>query len=202
MRKLPVAYRSTRQIILPASSFVLNSKHDEFFSQYVGEDNINSLFHEDNGRAPELLIVDEKEILKRLTRNIISVIKGGLSYSDIAVICPYKRQTKKIAEHLEQMKIPVYWLVKNSESKKNYKITENKVIITTIHSAKGLEFEKVYFLYLDSLPMKELNERENASMIYVGMTRAKHHLTMIATKETEIIRKLRENLKKYSQQPV
>ena len=110
-------------------------------------------------------------------------------------------QTKNIAEYLERMKIPVYWLVKDNESKKNYQITANSVVVTTIHSAKGLEFEKVYFAGLESFPMRELNERENASMIYVGMTRAKHSLSMLAAKETEIVAKLRENIKKFAQQP-
>lgn len=196
VRRLPVSYRSTREIVMPASIFVQSSKIDDFFKQYIGEDNLNTLFHQANGQPPKVEIVPPDKLLSHITVSIAGDIKNGLAYSDIAVICPYREQTHRVADYLERHNIAHYWLVKDSQSKKEYDLTQNKVLISTVHSAKGLEFEKVYFTNFEVFPLKELNDRENASMIYVAMTRAKKALTILATTETEILTKLKETIKK------
>jgi len=48
------------------------------------------------------------------------------------------------------------------------------------------------------LPMSGLNERENASLIYVGMTRAKTNLIHISSHANETYNKLRDVINKYS----
>ncbi|MCO5388741.1 MAG: ATP-dependent helicase [Desulfosporosinus sp.] len=61
----------------------------------------------------------------------------------------------------------------------------NAVTLSTMHSAKGLEWEQVYLLDLvegvipenDQRGQKELLEEERR-LFYVGMTRAKQHLTL------------------------
>ncbi|MCB8815500.1 ATP-dependent helicase [Desulfosporosinus shakirovi] len=61
----------------------------------------------------------------------------------------------------------------------------NAVTLSTMHSAKGLEWERVYLLDLvegvipenDQRGQKELLEEERR-LFYVGMTRAKEHLTL------------------------
>jgi superfamily I DNA/RNA helicase len=200
IRKLPVAYRSTREIILPASLYVQQSNCDEFFKQYVGEDNFATLFNEPNGAPPQLTIVKDDKVLSHLSESIFSDTKNGMAYSDIAVICPYKEQSRKVSDFLRRAKIPAYWLVKDSNAKKEYDLTKDKVLITTIHSAKGLEFEKVYFLGLEAFPLDtlELNDRENASMIYVAMTRAKKQLEIVSTQRTETFSKLSDVIAKYT----
>ncbi len=196
VRKLPVSYRSTREIVFPASIFVQSSKFDEFFKQYIGEDNLSTLFQQTNGQPPQMEIIPPDKILSHITASICEDVKNGLAYSDIAVICPYKEQTHKVADCLEHHKIPAYWLVRDSKSKKEYDLKQDKVLISTVHSAKGLEFEKVYFAGFEAFPLKELNDRENASMIYVAMTRAKKALTIITTNETETLHRLRETIAK------
>ncbi len=57
------------------------------------------------------------------------------------------------------------------------------VIFSSIHRAKGLEADSVYFLYPDQIPHPlakrdfELMQEHNA--IYVGLTRSKHELTLV-----------------------
>lgn len=61
----------------------------------------------------------------------------------------------------------------NKEKKAN-------VVLTTIHSAKGLEFDNVYFLYermIYSL-YNESNLEEDRRMFYVAISRAKNNLTI------------------------
>jgi len=197
VRKLPVAYRSTREIIFPATLLVQNSDHDEFFKQYVGEDNFNTLFKEAGGNPPEVVIVPHALAGRFIAESITEDIKKGLAYSDIAIICPQKQHTQKFHEILERYKIPSYWLVRDNEAKRNFDASADTVVVTTVHSAKGLEFEKVYFMDVDSLPMKYLNERENASIVYVAMTRAKRALTIVGGSKTETVSRISETIKKY-----
>ena len=197
VRKLPVAYRSTKEIILPATLLVQNSNPDEFFKQYVGEDNFATLFKEAGGNPPVVVVVPGDMAGRYLVDNICNDIKSGLAYSDIAILCPHKYQTKNFSEYLARYKIPAYWLVKDSESKKNYDAGKDCVLISTVHSAKGLEFEKVYFMNLEVFPLEHLNERENASMVYVAMTRAKKQLTIVSGSRTETFSRISETVAKY-----
>ncbi|MEA1960929.1 MAG: ATP-dependent helicase [Bacillota bacterium] len=76
-------------------------------------------------------------------------------------------------------------LIKRSAKNKN----ANAVTLSTIHSAKGLEWEQVYLVDLvegvipdrqamDSSGTKQLALEEERRLFYVGMTRAKHALTL------------------------
>jgi len=197
VRKLPVAYRSTKEIILPATLLVQNSNPDEFFKQYVGEDNFATLFKEAGGNPPVVEVVPGDMAGRYLMENICNDVKAGLAYSDIAVLCPAKYQTQKYFECLSHHNIPAYWLVQSAASKKDYDAAQDRVLISTVHSAKGLEFEKVYFMNLETFPLDYLNERENASMIYVAMTRAKKNLTIVSGSRTETFSRIRETVQKY-----
>lgn len=73
---------------------------------------------------------------------------------------------------------------KNS-NKKNLDISKFKFVFSTIHSAKGLEFDNVILLYDESRKSNEEDKR----MYYVGLTRAKNAEYVMAynvTKSSEI----------------
>lgn len=56
----------------------------------------------------------------------------------------------------------------------------SKLVLSTIHSAKGLEFRHVILCgFLDDKPPAE--SRVSRSLISVGMTRANHELTLSAS---------------------
>ncbi|CAJ0762230.1 11572_t:CDS:2, partial [Entrophospora sp. SA101] len=64
--------------------------------------------------------------------------------------------------------------------------TRNNLILSSIHQAKGLEFEIVFFVYLDegTLPYKENKDLiEEKRLFYVGITRAKKLLFLISSKQ-------------------
>ena len=50
---------------------------------------------------------------------------------------------------------------------------------------------------LETFPLAYLNERENASMIYVAMTRAKKNLTIVSGSRTETFTRISETVAKY-----
>jgi DNA helicase II / ATP-dependent DNA helicase PcrA len=63
--------------------------------------------------------------------------------------------------------------------------SRNNLILSSVHQAKGLEFEAVFFIYLDegTLPYKETKDLvEEKRLFYVGITRAKRILYLIGSK--------------------
>jgi DNA helicase-2/ATP-dependent DNA helicase PcrA len=60
------------------------------------------------------------------------------------------------------------------------------LILSSIHQAKGLEFEVVFFVYLDqgTIPYKETYDTvEEKRLFYVGITRAKKLLYLVSSQE-------------------
>lgn len=66
---------------------------------------------------------------------------------------------------------------------------QHVVTLSTLHSAKGLEFEKVYMIDLlegiipSAQDIRQEELEEATRLFYVGMTRAKQHLELITYKE-------------------
>lgn len=80
----------------------------------------------------------------------------------------------------------------------DYKKGQNpKVVLTTIHSAKGLEFDRVYYFHShDWYKNYDLEQtEEDRRLFYVGISRAKRHLTIFD--HTEVIRPFESILKDF-----
>ena len=58
----------------------------------------------------------------------------------------------------------------------------SSIYVGTIHSVKGLEFDDVYLIGVNDISFKLKNE-ENNNLYYVGITRARNHLTVCYRKE-------------------
>ena len=81
----------------------------------------------------------------------------------------------------------------NNEDEDDHDVRKNEVTLMTLHSSKGLEFEKVYLVGVEeeTLPHKKsiaegANLNEELRLCYVGMTRAKEELIMTYCKERKI----------------
>jgi DNA helicase-2/ATP-dependent DNA helicase PcrA len=71
------------------------------------------------------------------------------------------------------------------EDKKMNKIRDN-LILSSIHQSKGLEFEIVFFLFLDRdiIPYKKTEDViEEKRLFYVGITRPKKFLFLVNSSE-------------------
>ena len=78
------------------------------------------------------------------------------------------------------------WILLAFEDKKLVK-TRNNLILSSVHQAKGLEFEVVFFVYLDqgTLPYKETQDlAEEKRIFYVGITRAKRLLYLVSSQDS------------------
>lgn len=88
--------------------------------------------------------------------------------------------------------IPFFWLSENDDSKVAYDQFTEKVTISTIFSGKGLEFPIVYIVGLELFPWQLRNPRENASLLYVAMTRARERVVLLSTEENQAVHEIRE----------
>jgi len=81
----------------------------------------------------------------------------------------------------------------NNDEEDDHDVRKNEVTLMTLHSSKGLEFEKVYLVGVEeeTLPHKKsiaegANLNEELRLCYVGMTRAKEELIMTYCKERKL----------------
>jgi hypothetical protein len=110
----------------------------------------------------------------------------GYSYSDIFILAPSTRSIKSpvrlLANKLSYAGIPIF--VPNSDEEQiDESVVGGKVIFSSFHQAKGLErkvviifgFDENYFKYYN----RDANQHVLPNEIYVAITRASEHLTMI-----------------------
>lgn len=132
--------------------------------------------------------------------------KFGHTYDSLKTILYYLKQIAKETNNLEEFKQRLKKLEALSLSSRR---ENSNLTLSTIHSAKGLEFDRVYILDLidgqfpssssiDSQLNEEIEEiEEERRVFYVGMSRAKYHLSLltvnkVANKSVQISRFLTE----------
>lgn len=120
-------------------------------------------------------------IWKRLKYNAY-VAKNGLDAGKFDILCELARREKTPADLLHRLDRLRELILAHENS------AENKLMLSTIHSSKGLEYERVYLLdvfdgILPSKKKAELKEdedftqyEEDRRICYVAMTRAKDEL--------------------------
>lgn len=197
-----IYYKMNRYISKNSINFILNTNVSETVFdlllefpdfKYFQLENIRKLSREFkllSRKSPyEGILFIEKELeyanyLKDNCKNL------GYSYESIkSIISNIKiiaKEEKNIPDFLEKLQI----LQKNIENSK-YNKGKNAIHLSTIHSAKGLEFEEVYMIDLidgefpPSSTIEAYEEgnlkplEEERRLFYVGMTRAKRLLDII-----------------------
>jgi DNA polymerase III epsilon subunit-like protein len=90
---------------------------------------------------------------------------------DIAILCPQNHFLYRVEEHFAEHGIPTHYM----DGAKEY---TNKLCLSTIHKAKGLEWDVVFLIVAADIVycMKESQEQEGRNLFYVGITRPKEQL--------------------------
>lgn len=188
-RVLDASYRNTREILDYAVSFLLSGDEVKADASLDDETAIipprlslrsgpHPLFRYLETPQQEVLVIADK---------CRQLIDQGVTPAAIAVL--YGSRTtggfdwpSALNAVLISRRVPVYWVTDPAQPANRDHIGEDptKVVLSTIHSAKGLEFSHVMMCgYLDDRPPKQrvLNRR----LIYVGMTRATQELLLTAS---------------------
>lgn len=112
------------------------------------------------------LLVDWADSIRPLTKSWLSQLNAG--------VITYQKYINNIKEQMLEYEIQRNAIQqtiasnRNNERKHNHDVQNADFLFSTIHSAKGLEFDHVVVLYEGQTRMSEANKR----MYYVALTRA------------------------------
>jgi hypothetical protein len=103
------------------------------------------------------------------------------------------------AEALEQelvhRGVPAEWTARDYASKAHFDISKDRLTLSTVHSAKGMDFHTVVLLGTDTLPYRAGTAGNRArSLLFTGITRARERLLLPAFGEGGWVPELRERL--------
>lgn len=196
-------YRNTRQILDFAWSFLSRQ-----LSLGVELDDVSGstdvLVPPEAGERTGLLPVvahhqsRDAEVLA-IAAQVREWLDDGVPAGDIAVLYGARfagggfNWVDKIGQTFERASVPWYWPTDpgNPTAKANVGALRDKVLVSTIHSAKGLEFPRVILCaYLNDQPPEEM--AASRRLIYVGMTRAVDRLVLTASGTHQFITDLEQ----------
>lgn len=170
LRRLQRQYRNTRAIARMALRLL---PEGEPVPELAGAE----------GEAPcWLQSADAPSLVRDVADAVATLVREGVSMSEIAILYAHSRLEglasslpESLLEAVEARGVMARWVARDATSKRYFDITTDSVCISTIHSAKGLDFSHVFLLGMDRLQPENLRQRRLA---YVGMTRAREHLTL------------------------
>ena len=192
---LTINYRNTSQIVKFAWDFF--REHSVFKNKVINRDLDGEIIapQSTKRKGPEPGIVkaatfsDEMRIVSRQIKKLHEEKKVPLE--EMLILYRVKKTYKSpivdmIKRTLNESAIPFYWITENDVSKRSFEKEDGKVKISTIDSSKGLDFQAVFIVNVDSMPfpLEEDKERE-VSLFYIGMTRAKEYLCLSYSGESE-----------------
>jgi hypothetical protein len=194
-RVLDNSYRNTREILEYANEFLLRG--GDFKADASIDDETALIPPRTSLRSGPLptflhLATPQEEVLLIADR-CRALLDAGVAPSSIAVLYGARAAggfewTRPLLAALRSRRVPVYWVTDPDHDENRDHVGEetSRIVLSTIHSAKGLEFSHVLMCgYLDDRPPADrvLSRR----LIYVGMTRATHELVLTASGNHEFI---------------
>ncbi|HWG74965.1 MAG TPA: 3'-5' exonuclease [Acidimicrobiales bacterium] len=188
---LDQSYRNTREILEFAHNFVMAGGDFEVQSDPDPDDEravTAPRFSPRSGPLPVVLSSPSRQgEVVNLALHCRRLLERGVEAADISVLYGITwtegfNWPEALRAAFAQEQIPLFWANDPAEPNNKDHIGEDrtKVLLCTIHSAKGLEFRHVLLCgYLDDKPPEQ--SRVSRSLIYVGMTRATHELVLSAS---------------------
>ncbi|GHI00331.1 DNA helicase [Neobacillus kokaensis] len=207
---LTINYRNTKQIVKFAWDFF--RKHSMFKNKVVSRDLEGEIIapQSTKRKGPEPGIMkaanffEEMRLVARQMKKLHDERKVPLD--EMLILYRVKRTHKYpivdiVQRSLQEAGLPYYWITENDISKRSFKKEDGKIKISTIDSSKGLDFQAVFIVNVDSMPfpLEEDKERE-VSLLYIGMTRAKQFLCLSYSAESEFTHYFDEILQERKQE--
>ena len=98
--------------------------------------------------------------------------------------------------------IPVEWVTRDFASKAAYDISRARLTLSTVHSAKGMDFHTVILLGAESLGVRQGRDRDRAAaLLFTGATRARERLVIPYFTDRGWVSELRERLREIAEDP-
>jgi hypothetical protein len=125
-----------------------------------------------------------QKIVKFIIKKIQLLIENNYNISDYAIISRYKNVLNNIECELAKLNIKSVFLETEEDNKiyennKKLDYMKNRIILTTIHGTKGLEFKGVVFIDFNYIERDGSDIEEERRLYYVAITRAIYGLIII-----------------------
>jgi superfamily I DNA/RNA helicase len=187
-RILRINYRNTREILEFASRFLLASRILRPDEVPDPEDENTIIPPESsmrNGPQPIVEVVGgvQREVEWTVAR-VQEWMRGDPGPRTVGVLYPGSFDSgvdrgKALCDGLRRAKCEAFWLSdpRDRNSRDRLADVKSPVIVSTVHSAKGLEFP---YVALCGLWRDSIDGEDNRRVAYVGMTRATEHLAVVS----------------------
>lgn len=189
-RILRVNYRNTREILEFAMRFLLGSSDAESEEAADFEDENTVILPEAatrTGPRPALHIVDNTQAeVDTAVDEAEKLLAGSSEPKQVGVLYPSRsdRGVNRAETFLDEMSKrghEVFWLSDphHQSAREEFVETECPLVLSSIHSAKGLEFPHIIMC---GVWVDREDEEANRMLAYVGMTRAMESLVVVSRK--------------------
>jgi hypothetical protein len=191
-RVLRVNYRNTRQILEFAHAFLTADPTIAVDEVPDAEDTLSVIpaeTAERDGPPPRVEVArdqsDEVRLVVEAVRNALPTTREP---REIAVLhgdrpSPSGYLPRQLVAALSSAGIKALWVTdpRHRENRNHAGSTDAPVIVSTIQSAKGLEFPHVVVCGVGTSARHDADETTARKLLYVGFTRAVDHLTVVVT---------------------
>jgi len=190
---LRINYRNTTEVLALAMECAGGILHD---GRATSEDDMPLIIPQSAGRSGPLPTFQRFEgglqEAAYVAGAIAELIAQGRSPEDIAVLSRTRRSLGTMRAAIERAGVAC------SPSKADRRAPPGppSVKLTTLHSSKGLEFPVVFLVGLDELDSSQGQRVEELRLLYVGMTRATHHLSLSAVDSSAIVDLVEQSVEK------
>lgn len=172
---LRLNYRNTAEILRFAADFA----RDVLTPEEAEEDGVPLLAPESAGRhGPEpehIRLPTVREQADYMAGRLRQLHDEGTPWSDMAVLYRHWDSVgKQAVARLTAAGVPYQWVGRKSPLNN----AEDSVKVITYHSSKGLEFPVVAIPRAEASDGQEADEKEEARLLYVAMTRAMERLVV------------------------
>lgn len=197
VHRIDYVYRNTIEISRFADHFIGHAKREG--GSDTRQMSLFPDFFDFHGPKPVFTqLLDLNSIIAYTVDEIVRVVaEEGCPFSEIAVLYAMQRPVAaeaalpdRLEDKLAAKGILSKWASQNYQSKRAYDITTNSVTISTLHSAKGMDFSCVFLLGLDFLEPKGWTGEQINKLVYVGLTRARYRLFMPYIHASPLINRL------------
>ena len=199
IHRVSYVYRCTRELHEFSSKFIGTNGGPPASSGSQQQAMFPDLY-EYHGPKPQIRQCQSlEEIIDFVTGAIKKLIDAGeCPCSDIAILYSMKSTQDgpeihiphMIGKALEKKGILYNWMSEDYRSKRSYDVTTDTVTISTIHSAKGFDYSRVFLIGLDLYDPAKWPEGELKGLTYVAITRARYELFIPYVKKSDLIERL------------
>ncbi|MHB1198164.1 MAG: 3'-5' exonuclease [Polaromonas sp.] len=195
---LRLNYRNTAEVL----ALAMQCAQGLLTEKAQTEDEVQTVRPASAGRRGPLPVLLEASSARQeaglIAERVAAACADGTPASDIAVLCRIKKHMDLIGQAIARRGIPCQSM--NQPGFRSFDWAEPSVKLITLHSAKGLEFPRVFIAGLDSMPVMNEPMEEEVRLLYVGMTRATQQLVLSCAGSSAMVQRVKNSLEAVANQ--